>query len=45
MFGLIWAIHRHAEVIGLLRGEPGKFHPDLFQVEARDFSSSFFDKR
>lgn len=37
MLRLVRSFHRHAEVIGLVLGEFGQFHADLFQVQACDF--------
>ena len=37
MIRLVRPFHGDAEVGGLLGGERGQFHADLFQVQARDF--------
>ena len=37
MFRLVWPIHRHAEVIGLLLCELGQLHADAIELQAGDF--------
>ncbi len=38
---LVWAFHRHAEVVGLFLGELGELHADAFQVQTGDFFVQF----
>ena len=37
MLRLVWAIHRHAEVIGLFFRELGQLYADAFEEHAGDF--------
>ena len=41
MLGLVRAIDRDAKVIGLLLGEAGELHADLFEVQAGHFFVKF----
>src|SRR5688572_11472303 len=37
MLRLVRAVHRHAQVRGLIVGQLGQLHADLLQMQARDF--------
>src|SRR5206468_4579233 len=41
MLGLVGAFERHTEVVGLLLGKLGEFHPDLLEMQAGDFLVEF----